>query len=441
MTHAERARSGAADGPRSYISGVQRRTVITLFVVYIVAGCGGSALLSVAAISADELTDSESLAGLATTASTLGGALLALPLAKIAAFRGRRISLSLGWGAAALGSLISLAGAHLGSLPAFLAGMALFGGGAAAAAQAKYAAIDLANDRSRGRTISIVFFGTTFGVVIGPNLTTPGAVLAGHLGVQEHLGVFLISSALCSLAAVIIVLFLRPDPLLLSQSHRASLGEPGTKTRRKGYFLQGLRSLTRNPRASAALLSFLAAHAAMIGVMTMTPVHMVHEGSTLGLVGFTISIHVAGMYALSPLVGILADRIGRVRTIACGGVILLVSLATGALAGHDKLLLMASLFLLGVGWSFCVVAGTTLFSESLDPSEQPAGQGISDFLMSIVGASAAALSGVLNSLFGFTALNFVSLLYLTPVVVFWMFVKKRNDSHSRDASSSAVNRD
>ncbi|WP_159944661.1 MULTISPECIES: MFS transporter [unclassified Nocardiopsis] len=430
----------ATEDSQKYISSVQRRTIVTLFVVYIVAGCGGTALLSVAAISADELTNSESLAGLATTMSTLGGAVLALPLAKLAAFRGRRISLSLGWGSAALGSLTALAGAHVGSFPGFLLGMALFGAGTAAAAQAKYAAIDLADDRNRGRTISIVFFGTTFGVVIGPNLTVPGAEIAGYLGVQEHLGVFLISSALCSLAAIIIVLFLRPDPLLLSRVSLASAGADEPKVRRKGYFFKGLKGVARSPRATAALVSFLAAHAAMTGVMTMTPVHMMHGGSSLSLVGFTISIHVAGMYVLSPLVGVLADWIGRGRTIACGSSILLVALLISALAGHDSHLIMVSLTLLGIGWSFNVVAGTTFFTESLDPSDRPAGQGVADLLMSLVGASAAALSGVVLSIFGFAALSVVSLLYLVPVAVVWLLYGVKGSGSPPNASSSEGDR-
>ncbi len=148
------------------------------------------------------------------------------------------------------------------------------------------------------------------------------------------------------------------------------------------------------------------AHTVMVSVMVMTPIHMDDGRASLAIIGFVISVHVAGMYAFSPVMGWLADRLGRVVMISAGGGMLLaaVALAGTAPEGHSAGL-TAGLFLLGLGWSACLVAGSTLLSESVALDERPVVQGTSDLLMGLAAAGGGAAAGFVVSNLGYGVLN------------------------------------
>ena len=137
-------------------------------------------------------------------------------------------------------------------------------------------------------------------------------------------------------------------------------------------------------------------HLVMVGVMAMTPVHIGEAGhpDTLRIVGIVLSVHIAGMYALSPVTGWLTDRVGR-RPVILGGIALLVAAcAVAGTAGHDTARLSIGLSLLGMGWSATMVAGSTLLTESVGVANRPSVQGLSDLVMGLAAASAGALSGL-----------------------------------------------
>jgi MFS family permease len=154
----------------------------------------------------------------------------------------------------------------------------------------------------------------------------------------------------------------------------------------------------------------------MVAVMVMTPVHLRHEGASLRVVGLVISGHVAGMYALSPLVGWLADRFGRVALAVVGQVVLVAATAVTGTAGESRhAVLGVGLFLLGLGWSCALVAGSTLLTESVAASVRPGVQGAADFLMGLAGAAGGALAGVVVGLAGYGMLSFFAALLVVPV--------------------------
>jgi MFS family permease len=165
-----------------------------------------------------------------------------------------------------------------------------------------------------------------------------------------------------------------------------------------------------------ALFAVVVGHAVMVSVMAMTPVHMKHGGADLSLVGLTISLHIAGMYALSPVVGWAADRFGRIPVIATGHVLLLCAAVTAGTAGHRTPQVMAGLILLGLGWSCSMVGGSTLLAESVSPAARPGVQGASDLLMNLAGALGGAASGGLLDLAGYGGLNTVAGLLVAPVL-------------------------
>jgi len=157
-------------------------------------------------------------------------------------------------------------------------------------------------------------------------------------------------------------------------------------------------------------------HATMVAVMAMTPVHLVNHGASLAIVGFTISLHIAGMYALAPLFGMLSDRIGRIPTILVGQVILLASLLFTGFGSENELAVVIGLVLLGLGWSAATVAGSTLLSESTIIEKRAARQGVSDLVMSGSGAAGGALAGVVLAFLGYSGLSFVALALVASVV-------------------------
>lgn len=381
----------------------------TLALGQALGGFGFGSTLSVGAIMATELSGSAAWSGAAATLSTLGSAFAAIPLANIAARRGRRYALGLGAGLAILGAIGMITAAALRSFPVELIALFFLGSANAVSLQARFAAADIPTSRPKAKDISIVVWATTFGAVIGPNLIAPGETLGVTLGLPHLAGPFLLTILAQTLSTSVFWFGLKPDPLLLAQKIDS---EKQTLVRRK--FREAIPIIRQKPIAAFAVISIALSHMVMVSVMSMTPAHLSITGHSLSDVGFTISLHVAGMYALSPIFGIISDRFGARRTIVLGQLILLLSLGVSGFGANNFSMVVLGLFLLGLGWSSATVAGSALLSESLDISEKPVVQGLSDSLMNLSGAFGGAISGTILILFGFAGLNAAALL---PVVL------------------------
>lgn len=388
---------------------LQRRVRRILILGQVMAGLGMGATLSMGAILASRLSGSEAWSGMAATMSTLGAALAAVPLARLAGRSGRRISLFTGALLAASGAIITIVSTMVAFFPLLLVGLALIGVGTAVNLQSRFAATDIANDRTRSRDLSLVVWATTVGAVSGPNLITPGEAVGSFLGLPELAGPFVFTLAAQTLAAVVYFVGLRPDPLLLARELARDPNGAGAKS--LGPSVDNLVV------ARTAIISIALSHATMVAVMAMTPVHLVHHGASLAIVGFTISLHIAGMYALAPVFGMLSDRIGRIPTILVGQVILLASLLFTGFGSENEMAVVIGLVLLGLGWSAATVAGSTLLSESTIIEKRAARQGISDLVMSGSGAAGGALAGVVLAFLGYNGLSFVALALVAGVVV------------------------
>ncbi|MGY1433649.1 MFS transporter [Streptomyces reniochalinae] len=414
---------------------VQKRTVRVLAAAQIVGGIGVGVAVSIGSLLAESVARSETCAGLARTAMTAGAAAVGVPLALVAQRRGRRASLSAGWLVAAVGGALLVAAAVSRSMPLLVVGMLLFGVGSATSQQSRYAAADLAAPPRRAQALSIVVWSTTVGSVIGPNLAGPGATVASALRLPELAGAFVLATIGLALASALLWGFLRPDPLMLSLRHHdaqerqesaaGTEAAPAEATARdegpgnSGALRAGLRHLRRNPHAAFAFVTIVVAHTVMGAVMTMTPVSMSQHGTGLTLVGVTISGHLLGMYALSPVVGRLADRIGHLSTVVAGQAVFLVSAALSGMGRDSVVLMMTGLFLLGLGWSFSLVAGSAMLSEATPAPLRPGVQGSTDTAMNLVAAVGAGLAGPLMSWIGFGGLNAVAAVLVLPVLAFW----------------------
>lgn len=399
----------------SEIVAVQRRTVTTLISSQVAGGLGISAAIAVGAVLVTEVFGREDLSGLVQSSQVLGAALLAMPAAALATAYGRRAGLGAAYAIGAVGALLAVAAAQTASLPLLLIGTALLGGGSTAGLQARYAATDLAPEHRRGRALSVVVWATTVGAVVGPNLAGPAGELAQGLGIEPLAGPFLVAAVVMVVAALVVVGGLRPDPLVVARE----LGGEVAGGRRRGVLRAGWAAMSRSPRALLGLAAVVVAHTVMVSVMVMTPVHMTHGGASISVIGFVISVHVAGMYAFSPVMGWLSDQVGRIPVVVGGAVILAVAVAlSGTAAEGHSAGLTAGLFLLGLGWSACMVAGSTLLTDAVAITERPAVQGASDLLMGLAAAGGGALAGVVVGTAGYGVLNAgAAVLLVVPVVM------------------------
>ena len=387
---------------------LQHRVVRTLASAQVLSGVGVAGTVAAGSLLVSSITDSETLAGLAQTSAVLGAAALALPLARLTARGGRRLALSVGYGSGVIGSIFAILGGAQRNLFFMLLGTFLVGAASAAGYQARFAAIDLATNQTRAKQLSFVVWGSTIGAVAGPNLMDPSGNLAEHFNLPPLVGPYLVSALTLFLAALVIFIFLRPDPYLTAEKQ-------ANVVQHKGSTKAALSHIRSNPKALFAISAIAIGHVAMVSVMVMTPIHMKHVDVSLRIIGFVISVHVLGMYAFSPIIGSLSDRLGRVRVIQIGFVILLAStIVAGSAAADNAIQLGVGLFLLGLGWSCTLIAGSAFLSESVEQEFRASSQGASDLVMNLAGAGGGAVAGLI---IGTLSYGWLCLFAAIPVLV------------------------
>ena len=371
---------------------LQRRTIQTLASAQILSGLGYASTVAAGSLLVASISKSEALAGLAQTFGVLGAATMALPLANLTRRGGRRLALSSGYAIGAIGALVAVLGGTSRLVPVLLLGTFLVGAAAASGYQARYAATDLAGQHDRARSLSLVVWASTVGSVLGPNLMAPFGQFADGIGLPKLVGPYMFAALTLSLGATVIRFRLKPDPYLTSIASTSEAKVNPVKVPTK----EVMAHIRSHPLALLGLLAIAIGHIIMVSVMVMTPVHMAHYDVSLKIIGLVISVHIAGMYAFSPIVGILSDRWGRPRVIQIGAVILLSSaLIAGTAPPHDHVRLGIGLFLLGLGWSCTLVAGSTLLSESVSAHYRASAQGTSDLIMNLSAAIGGAVAGLI----------------------------------------------
>jgi MFS family permease len=400
---------------------LQRRTVRVLTVGQVLSGFGLGSTLSIGSLLAQDLTGSTAWAGAAATFSTLGAATWAIPLARRAYAKGRRVALASGAAIAITGAALIITAAGIRFFPLLLVALFLMGAGSATGLQARFAATDLPSTKSTGRDLSLVVWATTIGAVIGPNLFGPGEIIGGWLGLPHMTGPFFITIISQILASSVFWFGLRPDPLLTVQQ----LGDVRA-AKPKLSIGSAISTLRKYPKAAYAVASIALSHMVMVSVMSMTPAHLKEHGATLVVVGFTISIHIAGMYAFSPIFGWLSDKIGKIQTVVLGQLIYIAALLFAGLGMNDHQSVLIGLFLLGLGWSAATVSGAALLTSSLPAEEKTNVQGLSDSLMNLSGAFGGAISGSIMAALMFVGLNFAAMIPVSIILVLTGLVLLKN---------------
>lgn len=394
--------------------------MVVLVISQVVGTVGVGIAPSIGVLLAEEVTSSETWAGLARTASTLGAAFLGLPLGMLAARFGRRAALASGWWVSALGAAILIAAAQWSlTVPMFL-GLLFIGAGTVTSLQSRFAATDRARPQNQAKALALIVWVGTLGMVLGPNLGVPGGAIGEVTGLTVFAGAFAIAAVCLAVAGLVVFVFLRPDPLAGRSPEVRQAGKSGAglvrtplRERARGAVVE----LRYNRPARTAVIAVVTAQVVMVSVMTMTPAHVSHHGGSVEFVGMTISLHILGMYALAPLVGLITDRVGHRATVGIGIVVFGVSLTVGAVSPERPAAVVASLILLGVGWSFVNVAGSALFSQVVPDENRATAQGGVDALSNLCGAVAAFASGPLMALTSFRLLCIIAMVVLVPLII------------------------
>lgn len=394
---------------------LQKRTLRILVAGQVVAAAALSAAVTVGAfVIQDILGQDTPWGGMSSATFTMGSAFMSQVLARKMSRKGRRVGLQYGYSLAIIGGIIAGFGVNRNSLMFFILGLFLYGSGQASNLLSRYAAMDLAAPEQRSQAMSYILFGSTFGAVFGPVLIQPAEKVGEDIfGWSTYTGPWIASACFFAFALLNVAIRLRPDPLEVSGGLISQQGV-GVVTPNLGV---AFRTIFGIKNARVALTAMVISQVTMVAVMTMTPVHLKLHGHE-DVSPYVISLHIAGMYAFSPLVGKFADRRGKLLSISVGGVLLLAATVMAALAGEAATLLWPSLWLLGLGWSFGLIGGSSLLVESVPEKTRVTVQGAADLTMSFCGGLAGFSSGFIRKAFGFHMLsNLGTVLALILVVV------------------------
>jgi MFS family permease len=390
------------DRPLTGDEPTRRRLIATLFGASALSSTAFIAVATVAPIVGATLTGSPTLAGIPSTAGTLGAAFGAVILGWAGSRLGRRRSFTIGWTIAALGSGLAALALEGEGFLLFSAGLFVIGFGRSVRELARYAAGDLREESRRGAAISLIVWAATIGAVVGPLLIGPAGDWARSIGQSELVGPLFLAMAIFGLTALSVVVLLRPDPLALAVADDEAvdldeLAHPHDVS---------LATMIRRPNVALALVAFAVAQGVMVLVMTMTPVHIRAAGDDLSTVGWVMMAHTLGMFAIAPVTGWLVDRTGSRRMILLGAAVLAASCLGAAAATEAQFpILVLALFGLGVGWNFAYVAASTLLQEGLTIAERVRLQGVGDAVTWSSAAAGAALSGVVVGAFSYPVLG------------------------------------
>ncbi|MDY8094901.1 MFS transporter [Paenibacillus polymyxa] len=405
---------------------LHKKTLFVVIASQIFGGAGLAAGITVGALLAQDMIGSDNYAGLPSALFTLGSAGAALMVGRLSQRLGRRVGLATGFLVGGIGAVGVVLAAILNNVFLLFLSLLIYGAGTATNLQARYAGTDLAPPTKRAKAASMAMVFTTFGAVAGPNLVNFTGRVATSLGAPALSGPFMLGAVAYILAGLVLLIFLRPDPFLVSKAiAEANRLKHTNSDARQLHDLEG--SINKSGIIVGATVMVLT-QIVMIAIMTMTPVHMKSHGHGLGAVGMVIGIHVAAMYFPSLVTGILVDKLGRTIMAYASGLTLLSAGLLAAFAPSDSMpLLVLALSLLGLGWNFGLISGTATIIDATPLHIRAKTQGTVDVLIALSGASGGVLSGLIVAHSNYSTLSLsggILSLLLIPVIM-WFQIKKK----------------
>jgi len=265
-----------------------------------------------------------------------------------------------------------------------------------------------------------VILGGVIGTILARVAAVPMGNFAISMGMDELAGAYLTTLALFAIAALIVFLGLRPDPRDLGREV-AKLYPTIIPQGEARPILQ----ILRQPAAITAVTAMALGQVVMVAIMVITSLHMEDHHHAHSDIYSVISAHTFGMFAPSIISGWLLDKWGRGRMILIGAVTLLLACITAPIS-PDVLPLGISLFLLGVGWNFCFVGGSTLLADQLSPVERSRTQGTNDLLVGLASAVISLSSGIIFNATSYTMMAIIAgALALVPFFLALSFMRRR----------------
>lgn len=366
-----------------HLDTIRRRITIALFTAQSLFSAAVIVAFTLTSIIAVDLSGSESQAGWPATITLIGRALLAYPLGWLMDKAGRRLGLSLGFAIGVVAVLISAYSIIIGSFFWFIFGAALLGGSRAVVEQNRYIAAEVFPVSRQAKVIGTIVFAGTVGAVGGPLLVDPsGNFSESVFGVSSFAGPFFTAAVLLAIGAVVVFTLLRPDPLTISRQMSADQQREDAASGKAETPARSLAEIFSKRNVLLAVAAMMIGFMVMTLLMVITPLHMSHYDHTNKAISWVIMAHTLGMFGLSNVTGWLVDRFGRIPMIIAGTIVL-SSACFLAPISVEVPLLAASLFLLGLGWNFCFVAGSSLLSAELQASERGRAQGVSEVAVSL----------------------------------------------------------
>jgi predicted MFS family arabinose efflux permease len=363
-------------------------------------------MVSVGTLAADALTQNKMLVTVPATAYIIGGGLTTMPISLFMKRHGRRAGFTIGCIFGMLGALLAAAAmlSHtfwLLALAALVSGVYTGSGGFY-----RFAAADVASAGDRSKAISLVLAGGIVGGIFGPESTKFTRELLDTI----FAGSFLSLTGLAMIALLIVRRLKLPNP---------STEEQHGPTR-------PLAQIMRQPVFIVALLGGITAYGVMNLLMAATPLAMKLCSHPYGAAMLVIEWHIIAMFAPAFGTGWLIARIGALPVMFCGVLLKLTAIAI-AVSSITVTAFWSAMVLIGVGWCFLFVGGTTLLTEACTPAEKAKTQGINDMLIYGTMASTSLSSGAILYGYGWSRLNLTAmpLLCVTAIAILWLATVRR----------------
>jgi MFS family permease len=398
------------------LESIARKITTVLFAQQSLASAGFIAAATLNSIVGKELSQHANWAGVPTAVYLLAGAFAAFMWGYVYDAIGRRGGLTTGLSVGVIGSGVAFYAIAIHSFAFFLVGMILMGIANAAVQLGRFAAAEVNKPEHRGRAISNVVIGGTVGSVVGPFVAGPAGKVIGLWGINELAGAYLVSLILFAIAAIVVFVGLRPDPREIGKE----VAEKFPETTTGSGAVRSVFEIFRQPAARVAVISMVLGQMVMVLVMVITSLYMRDHNHMLGDISIVISAHTVGMYAFSIISGRLADRWGRGPVIIIGSATLVIA-CIAATISPDVLPLGVALFLLGLGWNFCFVGGSTLLADQLSPLERARTQGFNDLLVGLASASGSLGSGFIFAALGYNTMAWISAAFAFIPLLFASF--------------------
>lgn len=395
------------------------RLFYTLFVAQSLFTAGQIAVFTLVVIVAVRLSASEAVSGLPSSTLIFSQAFAVVPIALLMGRFGRRFGLTMGYLAGMVGGLLGVVAILAGSFFLLLVSAGLMGMARAAVDQSRFAAGEMFPEAERARMIGRLVFAGTIGAVGGPALVVPMGRVMEWFGLHPDIGPWVAMCLLCAVAALLTFILLRPDPMTIAQTI-ADHQDAQTKTQ-VNLVARPLWALFQLPKVQLALGALLVSQTVMVVLMAMTPLYMEHHHHGRDTISLVIALHTLGMFGLSAVTGYLIDRFGRIQMLVAGAVILILSALLAPLSTNETILAVA-LFLLGLGWNFGYVSGSTLLADALQGEERARIQGVSDALVFFVAGFGSLAAGPLFATGGFASVSNAGLVLTLGLIamIFWL---------------------